>query len=169
MVHTADIQRLLLRELDAFSREIGLFSDDDALWEVRPGITNSAGTLALHLAGNLLHFVGAVLGGSGYVRDRAAEFSTRGWTRERVLGELLRAREAVVAALDELGDDELPEIFPSTPRNLPVRTDVFLLHLVAHAAFHLGQAGYLRRVVTGDTTSANPVSVEALVDVGPST
>ena len=28
-----------------------------------PGIANSGGTLALHLTGNLQHFIGAVLGG----------------------------------------------------------------------------------------------------------
>ena len=28
-----------------------------------PGLANSGGTLALHLTGNLQHFIGAVLGG----------------------------------------------------------------------------------------------------------
>src|SRR5262245_9241746 len=40
---------------------------------VEPG--NSVGHLILHLTGNLNHFVGAKLGGTGYVRDREREFT----------------------------------------------------------------------------------------------
>ena len=40
-----------------------------------------------------------------------------------------------------------------------MRTDLFLPHLVAHAAFHLGQAGYVRRMC-GDATSANPLPLQ---------
>ena len=31
------------------------------------------------------------------------------------------------------------------------------MHLCSHAAFHLGQAGYVRRAVTGDARSSRPV------------
>src|SRR6186713_2326213 len=71
------IAALLQRELAGFEREIGLFPDDETLWRTMPGVPNSAGNLALHVAGNLQHFVGAVLGGSAYVRDRNGEFSRR--------------------------------------------------------------------------------------------
>src|SRR5438045_3174932 len=40
---------------------------------VEPG--NSVGHLVLHLVGNLNHFVGAQLGGTGYARDREREFT----------------------------------------------------------------------------------------------
>jgi hypothetical protein len=43
-----------------------------------------------------------------------------------------------------------------------LNTATFLVHLGAHLAFHLGQAGYLRRVITGDNTSTNPLPVAAL-------
>ena len=42
------------------------------------------------------------------------------------------------------------------------RTGLFLLHLCAHAGFHLGQAGYLRRVITGDATSSGPLPLAPL-------
>ena len=45
---------------------------------------------------------------------------------------------------------------------LPFRTGMFLLHLSGHAAFHLGQAGYLRRVITGDATSSGPIPLQPL-------
>ena len=37
------------------------------------------------------------------------------------------------------------------------RTGTFLVHLCAHAGFHLGQAGYLRRILTRDATSSGPI------------
>jgi hypothetical protein len=159
---TADLSRLLTRELDAFQREISLFQDDESVWRVVPGVTNSAGTLALHVAGNLQHFVGAVLGGTGYVRDRTAEFSTLGKPREHVVRELQAARDAVTVTLASLDSAALDLPYPAPPTSVHPRTGMFLLHLLAHAAFHLGQAGYIRRAVTGDSTSANPVAVDAL-------
>jgi hypothetical protein len=167
MTLTEDIRNLMVRELEGFQREIALFHDDASLWRVAPGITNSAGTLALHVAGNLQHFVGAVLGNSGYARDRQAEFSTRGLARQRVAQELQAAVAMVNATLPSLGQDALGDIYPSAPNGLVVRTELFLLHLLAHAAFHLGQAGYVRRVVTGEAVSANPLPLTALGEPPP--
>jgi hypothetical protein len=72
---------LLLRELATFERELALFPDDQTIWRTAPGMGNPAGNLALHVAGNLQHYVGAVLGGTGYERRREAEFSRRSGTR----------------------------------------------------------------------------------------
>ena len=80
--------RALLRDVGALRREIELFPDEAMVWQTMPGIGNSAGTLALHIAGNLQHYFGAVLGGSGYRRDREAEFSRRDVARAEVLDEL---------------------------------------------------------------------------------
>ena len=54
-----NVLRMLHRELAAVQREIEAYPNDDSLWQLAPGISNSGGTLALHLAGNLRHFVGA--------------------------------------------------------------------------------------------------------------
>ena len=164
MSFTADIQLLLLRELDGLSREVGQFPDDDWLWATRAGVTNSAGNLALHVAGNLQHFIGALLGQTGYVRDRDAEFSTRAGTRESVQRELQRAADAVALTLARLDPWTLTQPMPGTPHGLVIQTVRFLLQLVAHAAFHLGQAGYVRRIVCGDATSTNPIPLGPLAD-----
>ena len=74
------------------------------------------------------------------------------------------AREAVEAALGSLDEKRLHAPYPAVPNGYAVRTDRFLVHLVAHAAFHLGQAGYIRRAVTGNATSAEPLPLAALVD-----
>ena len=44
------IATLFIRELDGFERELLLFPDEAAVWRTVPGVTNSAGTLALQMS-----------------------------------------------------------------------------------------------------------------------
>ena len=69
------IGRLFVRELKGFERELALFPDEALIWKTMAGITNPAGTLTLHVCGNLQHFIGHVLGQTAYVRNRDYEFS----------------------------------------------------------------------------------------------
>jgi uncharacterized damage-inducible protein DinB len=153
---------LLQRELDGFSREVSLFPDDASLWKTVPGITNSAGNLTLHVAGNLQHFVGKILGGEPYVRDRDAEFGRRSGTREELLAEIRKTVEVVQKVLNEFPESRLAEEFPETLMGMRIRADLFLLHLCVHAGFHLGQAGYVRRMVTGEPVSSGPLPLKPL-------
>ncbi len=153
---------LLLRELAGFERELGLFPDDASVWRTAAGLPNAAGNLALHVAGNLQHYVGAVLGASGYVRNRELEFGRRSGPRGDVLAELRGASRIVDAVLRSLPPERLGGAYPEPVDGLRLRTDRFLMHLCAHAAFHLGQAGYVRRAVTGDARSSRPVPLQAL-------
>src|SRR5690606_19080291 len=66
---------LILRELRAMRREVDAYPNDGAPWRLLQGLPNSGGTLVLHCAGNLQHYVGAVLGVTRYVPDRPAEVS----------------------------------------------------------------------------------------------
>jgi uncharacterized damage-inducible protein DinB len=159
-----EVQRLLSRELAAFAREVEEFADDATLWQTLPGVTNSAGNLALHVAGNLKHYVGAVLGGSRYVRRREAEFATREGTRASVARELNEAAEVVSRVLPAIPASVLSAPFPESVGGVTPRCDRFLLHLSTHLAFHLGQASYLRRVLTQDARGTGAVSVRALVE-----
>lgn len=162
MTVVADLRRLLLRELATFRREVELFPDDESLWRTAPGVTNSAGNLALHIAGNLRHFVGAVLGSTGYVRDRDAEFGTRAGSRAMVVEALAAAEADVDSTFAKLDDAALAKPFPMPPKGVEVTSQRWLMHLASHAAFHLGQAGYLRRIATGNAATADTVSVKAL-------
>lgn len=144
------ILQMLRRDLGAFEDELERFPSDEAVWVLPEGIANSAGTLALHVSGNLLHYVGALLGGTGYVRDRAAEFSQRGLSREELRERLQEARAVVDQVLPGLSDESLRDPFPDPPEALPRATTVLvLLHLVTHLAYHLGQANYHRRLTVG--------------------
>jgi uncharacterized damage-inducible protein DinB len=159
-----DVRRILTRELEAFAREVELFPDDLSLWKTLPGVTNSAANLALHVCGNLKHFVGAVLGGTGYVRERPAEFDTRAGRREDVARQLRETAEVVEKVLARVPESALAEPYPEPHDGVQLPCGRFLLHLSVHLAFHLGQAGYLRRALTGDARTSGAVSLRALSD-----
>lgn len=153
---------LLVRELETFERELDLFPDDAAAWRTAPGISNSSANLALHVAGNLQYFVGTLLGGTGYARDREREFGRRSGPRGDVKAELRAAVRVVEATLPGLSDDALAREYPEPVNGVRLRTDRFLMHLCAHAAYHLGQASFVRRAVTGENRSSGPVPLAAL-------
>jgi uncharacterized protein DUF1572 len=158
----ADIALTLIRELEGFKRELALFPDDESVWSTLPGLSNSAGNLALHIAGNLQHFIGTVLGSTGYVRNRDLEFGQRSGPRENVYAELDAAISVVRRVLPSIPNDRLEQEFPEQLMGMRFRTSTFLVHLCAHAGFHLGQAGYLRRILTSDSTSSKPLPLDAL-------
>ena len=66
---TKDLNALFTRDLIKLKDEIALYRDDDALWSVKEGISNSGGNLCLHLIGNLRTYIGKTLGGVYYERD----------------------------------------------------------------------------------------------------
>jgi hypothetical protein len=160
----ADLQRLLARELATLRREVEAYPDDASLWTAVPGLPNSGGNLALHLCGNLRHFIGAGLGRTGYVRDREAEFTTKGRTREDLAMEIGRAAADVDAALQDLDPARLREPFPLAVGGGHPQTRIFLLHLLSHLAFHLGQLDAHRRAATGDARGAGALGAADLLD-----
>ena len=142
------VQKILLRDLHTLAGELASYPDETKIWSVLPGTANSAGTLCLHLCGNLQHFIGAVLGHNGYIRNRDAEFAIRNVNRKDLLDEVSRTRDAVDRVLASLPVAIAGETYPEKFRNENVSTGYFLLHLVAHFNYHLGQVNYHRRVLS---------------------
>jgi len=158
-----DIRILLVRELESLEQEVELFPDEESLWSTPPGITNSAGNLAMHGCGNLRHYIGAVLGETEYIRDREAEFGTPSGTRLQLGAEVRATIEDIENVLDRLPDSVLEGEFPQEVGGYRINTRRFLLHLCSHLAFHVGQIGYLRRLITGNAATSGAVSIRALV------
>lgn len=111
---------------------------------------NSIGHLLLHLTGNLNHYIGATIAGSGYVRDRPREFTEPAPPAPEEA--LKRFREAVhmvvrtVRSLDDAGWQ--------TPvrEQQPIDTRFGLvLVCAAHLNNHIGQMSYLVRALGHDT------------------
>lgn len=156
------VARILVRDLNAVRRELEAYPDEQSVWALPPGIANSAGTLALHLAGNLQHFIGAVLGKSGYKRDRAAEFAKRDVPRSAVIVELEAAIVAIGLGMSQVSEAMLAEDFPEAIAGHRIVTADWLMHLVSHCAYHLGQIDYHRRLVSGSGTTVGAMAVPEL-------
>jgi len=138
---------LFEKDLNILIREVESYSEESDLWKTAPGITNSAGNLALHLTGNLQHFIGAILGGTGYVRNREAEFSDRNVPKAKILQDIQKTIGVVSATLTKLNDEQLNDIYPIEVFGKPMTTLHFLVHLEGHLNYHLGQVNYHRRLL----------------------
>jgi uncharacterized damage-inducible protein DinB len=118
---------------------------EEQLWKrpIEPG--NSIGHLILHLTGNLKHFVGAQLGGTGYVRDREREFTE---SRPPSKAVLLAGLDEAVGTFDRvvggLGTEQLLARHPEARFGSVVEA---LMHIIAHFALHRGQMSYIARLV----------------------
>lgn len=141
-----DIEEILVRDLLVMKEEV-LKTSQENLWEAENGIINSVGTLAYHLCGNLRHFIGAVLGNDGYVRDREAEFGRKGFPKEELLQVIDDTVDAVRKSLSQLTREDLERPMPDTPPQHKGRTiGFFLIQLCCHLSRHRGQLDYLRRI-----------------------
>jgi hypothetical protein len=142
-----NFQEIFQRELMKLETEINSFRDETLIWKVQGNLKNSAGNLCLHLCGNLQHFIGSVLGNSGYIRNRDAEFSSKNISKQKLIEEIMNARNAIKNTFMKISDDDLPKIFKQDFLGKEVSTSYFLVHLISHFDYHLGQINYLRRVL----------------------
>ena len=149
---------LLDRELRGLRRELEAYPDDRLVWQAVPGLPNTAGTLALHIAGNLQHFIGAKWGGTGYRRDREAEFARRDVPRVELVAEVERARAAVALGLARIPAEALAAEYPLVVTGATLTTADYLIHLCVHVAYHLGQLDIHRRLVTGSGSGVGVVA-----------
>lgn len=159
------LRTMLRRELAAVRREVEAYPDDESLWKPVPGVPNLGGTLALHLAGNLQHFFGAVLAKDGYVRDRDAEFARRNVSRAEILRGLDDTLASVEKTLNGMDDLDLQLPYPELIAKKKMNTGLWLTHLAVHLGYHLGQLDYHRRAATKDERGIDAVSVRELPEV----
>ena len=136
------------RDLAKLKEEISSYANESDLWIVQEGISNPGGNLCLHLLGNLNHFIGAVLGHTGYVRNRPAEFDTKDVPREELLKAIDATMLQVKHTLQQLPDEALRQEFPQTLGGKTYTTAQFIIHLTTHLSYHLGQINYHRRLLS---------------------
>lgn len=146
MKQTNAIQ-LFERELSRLATEINAYQDEDLMWILLNDINNSGGNLALHLCGNLQHFIGHIIGKSDYVRDREFEFSGK-VPREALLKEIEVTKETVKEALERMPDELAEKTYPIQVFGYPMTYDFFIDHLYGHFTYHVGQISYHRRLIT---------------------
>ena len=142
------LTQLYERDLNKLKSEIEQYRSDEELWKTAGDISNSGGNLALHLCGNLRHFIGFVLGGSGYVRDRELEFSDTGIGRQELQTRIDATLDEVTASLAKLTTKDLEKEYPIVVFEAPMTTGYFITHLATHFSYHLGQINYHRRLIS---------------------
>ncbi len=144
---TENIKSLFIRDLNKLKLEIEAYQTEEVIWKIDKNIANSAGNLALHLVGNLNHFVGAILGNSGYIRNRELEFSLKDVPRAELIQQIEKVTETVTLTLENISAEELEKDFPGDPLGYKMTTGYFLIHLFGHLSYHLGQINYHRRML----------------------
>jgi hypothetical protein len=137
------------KELDKLKNEINSYKSEEQIWNLPESIQITGGNLCLFLAGNLQHFIGAMIGDSGYIRNKEAELKAKNVSRERLLEEIENTRQVVVDTLEQVSKSELLKIFPNKDFEEPVTTEYYLIHLLSNFSYYLGQIHLHRKLVDG--------------------
>lgn len=133
--------------LGKLKQEIEAYRDEQKIWATEGSIANSAGNLCLHLVGSLNHFIGRELGGTGYTRNRDAEFSQKGVPRQELVKKIEETIVVVDNAMDSITASQLAQDYPLAMQDKKVTVEYVLLLMVTHVNYHLGQVNYHRRLL----------------------
>lgn len=144
---TASLRSLYQRDLNKLKMEIGAYQNEENLWKTDKNISNSAGNLCLHLIGNLNHFIGTHLGNTGYVRQRELEFSLKDIPKTELIEKIEATTTMVDSVLNKLPEAEMEKEYPLVVFEDKMTTVYFLIHLLSHLDYHLGQINYHRRLL----------------------
>ncbi|GJN61107.1 MAG: hypothetical protein PQ275_06210 [Elizabethkingia anophelis] len=141
------LQILFKRDLLKLKTEIESYQSEENIWKISQHISNSAGNLCLHLIGNLNHFIGAITGKTGYIRNRESEFSLKDVPRTQLTEMIDNTILVIENTLNNLDEDDLKKEYPVVVFEDKMSTEFFFTHLTAHLSYHLGQINYHRRLL----------------------
>ncbi len=139
--------KIFTRDLQKLKSENLLFEKEEHIWFIAGDINNSPGNLCLHICGNLKHFIGHVLGGTDFIREREKEFTRKNVPREELIKNIEETLTVVKSTLEKIDNSKLNNIYPINVFNEEMTTEFFLIHLATHLNYHLGQINYLRRLI----------------------
>jgi hypothetical protein len=137
---------LFEQHLLILKEELLKFKDEGNIWRNAPGVTNTAGTLVLHLVGNLKYTMGSIIGGTGYVRNREQEFSLTGVPRAQLVADIEATVEILKTSLAGITQVRLDETYPLEMFGAR-STAYYVTRFYGHFNYHLGQVNYLRRIL----------------------
>jgi hypothetical protein len=144
---THHLTKLITRDLQKLKSELELYQHETNIWKVDKNIANTAGNLCLHLIGNLNAYIGAVLGNTGYLRDRDAEFALKNISRKELIEKIESTVVMINAVLPNIDKKTLETEYPLLVLKEKTSTEYFLVHLAVHLGYHLGQVNYHRRLL----------------------
>jgi uncharacterized damage-inducible protein DinB len=144
---TDTLIKLFKRDLNKLIAEVESYSNEQNLWLVKKGVSNSAGNLCLHIVGNLKTFIGAEFGDTGYIRQRDLEFSLKNISRAELITQVNETIVVVENALNTITQEDLKKDYSRRVFEDTMTTEYFLVHLTTHLSYHLGQINYHRRLL----------------------
>src|SRR5229473_167037 len=154
MAHSSVVQSSLADYYGMIHRRVRELTEPlstEQLWTRTYPYGNSIGNLILHLTGNLNYYIGAQVGGTGYVRQRPLEFSNTGLPKDEVLREFDKVIEIVIATIGkQLDDDWAAPFYGELESESKTRFSGFLA-CAGHAYHHVGQMIYLQRELLGSS------------------
>jgi hypothetical protein len=140
-------KNLFLGNLATLKEDINSYANESDLWLLKGSITNSPANLALHVCGNLKHNIGTILGNSGYIRNRNAEFSATGLSKHDILIEIDSTISMISPVFDSLSQNDLLKPWPNDFYGEGQTIGSVIVRLAAHFGYHLGQINYHRRLL----------------------
>ena len=138
---------LYTREIDRLKNEISAFDADELLWKHPEANIISAGNNCLLITGTLQHFIGNIIGDSGYIRNKEAEMKAKNLNRERLEEEIENTKKIVIDTLEQVSKTDLQKVFPTNEFEEAVSTEFYLIHMLNTLSFHIGQISILRSLV----------------------
>ena len=144
----ADARRRLVKGFPDQVRDCLERLDESQVWWRPQGESNAVGNLVLHVCGSSRHFLGHIVGGHAYRRDRKAEFAEHGPIPRpdlfRLVDDTVDETAAVLDALDPARLLELREV----PREAPHTVLALVVRTSHHWAVHTGQVVYATKLLT---------------------
>jgi hypothetical protein len=140
-------KKLYIDFLNALKNEISLYKNEENIWKIVGDITNTPGNLCLHLCGNLKHFYGAIIGNTGYVRERDLEFSRKNVSRDDLIKEVDDTISMIEKIFNGLTLEDINRIYPDDKFGENVTYGFVFSRLISHLSYHIGQINYHRRIL----------------------
>jgi hypothetical protein len=124
-------------------RELAAPLSEKQFWTKPFPYGNSFGHLVLHLTGNLNYYIGAQIANTGYVRDRAREFTEPNPpSKEEALKLLDHAVAMVIQTIRGQSSADWSKSYSAVGTNCSNRLDM-VVQCAAHIQHHIGQMIYL--------------------------
>ncbi len=140
-------KHLYINSLDSLSKEISSYKNEENIWKLAGDIKNTPGNLTLHICGNLNNFFGAVIGNTGYVRNRNEEFSKKNVSRDELLKGIEETKDVMNKVFDGLKLSDLNSPYPNNNFGENDTIGMVISKLIFHLGYHLGQINYHRRLL----------------------
>ena len=124
-------------------RELAAPLTQEQFWTRPFPFGNSFGHLVLHLTGNLNYYIGAQIANTGYVRDRAREFTEPNPpSKDEALKLLDHAVTMVIQTIRSQSSADWSKPYSAVGTNCGNRLDM-VVQCAAHMQHHIGQMIYL--------------------------